>query len=130
MRRIAPALIAAALLAGCGGEEATTPRSAGLANLTIRVDEDGAKGAPARELQLTCDKPADSAACKTAAELTRADLAPTPGDQACTQIFGGPETATITGTLRGDSVDARFSRSDGCEIQRWKQVEPLLAEVR
>ena len=51
-------------------------------------------------------------------------------DTACTQIFGGPETATIKGTIRGEPVDAKFSRSDGCEIERWKRVEPLLAEVR
>ena len=31
-----------------------------------------------------------------------------PSDTACTQIFGGPETATIKGTIRGDAVDASF----------------------
>ena len=62
--------------------------------------------------------------------MSARDLAPTPGDTACTQLFGGPETATIKGTIRGEAVDATFSRSDGCEIERWKRVEALLAEVR
>src|SRR4051812_48163282 len=132
MRRSAPALLAAAaLFAACGSDEPSSPDStAGLANLTVTLDNDGAKGAPAKQLKLSCEKPTDSQACKTVATITTRDLAPTPANMACTQIFGGPETATITGTLRGSSVNARFSRSDGCELQRWKRVQPLLAEVR
>jgi hypothetical protein len=49
---------------------------------------------------------------------------------ACTQIYGGPEEASITGTIRGQRIDATFKRTDGCEITRWKKVEPLLDEVR
>ena len=45
---------------------------------------------------------------------------------ACTQQFGGPETATVTGTFRGEKVNARFSRENGCEISRWQKVEELL----
>ena len=131
MRRSAPALIAAAaLLAACGTDEPAASTNTGLANLTVKLDNDGPKGAPAKELKLTCDKATDSQACKTVATITRQDLAPTPSGMMCTQIFAGPETATITGTLRGSAVDARFSRRDGCEVQRWKRVEPLLAEVR
>jgi hypothetical protein len=129
MRRSAPALLAAALIfAACGSDEPSTSR--GLANLTVSVDNDGPKGQPAKELQLSCEKATDSPACTTVAAITQHDLAPTPSNQACTQIFGGPETATITGTLRGNAVHARFSRSDGCEIQRWQRVQPLLAAVR
>lgn len=47
-------------------------------------------------------------------------------DVACTQIYGGPETATVTGELDGEEVDATFSRSDGCEIARWDVAAPLL----
>ena len=39
-------------------------------------------------------------------------------------------TATIKGTIRGNPVDASFSRADGCEIERWARVEPLLSHVR
>jgi len=131
MRRIAAALVIASAIAACG-EDGTpaTPGDATLANLVVRVDDDGDGASPARELRLDCKAPTDSPACGAAAGVSARDLAPTPGDTACTTIFGGPETASIRGTLRGDAVDATFSRSDGCEIDRWTRVEDLLAEVR
>ena len=51
---------------------------------------------------------------------------PTPGNVACTQQYGGPQTATVEGTLRGDPVSAEFSRVNGCEIARWRDAAPLL----
>ena len=39
---------------------------------------------------------------------------------------GGPQVAVVTGTYRGRGVEARFSRTDGCEISRWKSMAPLL----
>lgn len=44
----------------------------------------------------------------------------------CTQQFGGPQTATISGTIDGRPVDGSFSLSDGCEIDRWNTLAPLL----
>lgn len=44
----------------------------------------------------------------------------------CTQLYGGPETAVVTGTLNGNEVDASFSRDNGCSIDRWAMFEPLL----
>jgi hypothetical protein len=133
MRRFALGLLVAASLAGCGSDEGT--QAAGttgtLANLVVTVDDDGARGAQQpRELKLDCAKPTDSQACGAAAGVSAADLRKTPGDTACTQIFGGPEEATIKGEIRGDPVDATFKRSDGCEISRWDHVKALLAEVR
>jgi hypothetical protein len=46
--------------------------------------------------------------------------------QACTQIYGGPETARIRGTIEGREVDRRLSRTDGCKIAEWDRVAPLL----
>jgi hypothetical protein len=123
------ALICAAALAACGSEQAAAPGE--LADIVVRVDEDGAKGPDAaRELKLQCQAPGESEACGAAAGVSDADLAPPAGDQACTQLYGGPQTASISGTLRGEHVDARFSRTDGCEIARWEHVRPLLGEVR
>ena len=122
----------AASFAACGSEgEAAAPSGGGIADVVVRVDDDGAKGPDgARELTLKCATPAQSTACGAAAGVSTADLAPTAGDKACTQIYGGPQTASITGTLRGEHVDARFKRTDGCEIARWEHVQPLLSEVR
>jgi hypothetical protein len=119
-------------LAACGSDEPTpaTPGDATLATLTITIDHDGPKGTPAKQLKLNCHAPIDSRACGAAAGVSAADLAPTPADRACTEIFGGPQTASIKGTIRGNPVDATFSRRDGCEIARWERVQDLLAEVR
>ena len=132
MRFAAPLFIAVVALAGCGSDDPnpSAPGQDQLAQLVITVDDDGEGGAAARELELTCAEPTDSTACGAVAGVSARDLAPTPSDTACTQLFGGPETATIKGQIRGEDVDATFSRSDGCEIERWKRVEPLLAEVR
>ena len=83
-----------------------------------------------RRSSSTARHPTDSQACGAAAGISAADLAPTPPGTACTQLFGGPEVATIKGTIRGESVDAQFSRNDGCEIERWAKVEPLLSQVK
>lgn len=47
-------------------------------------------------------------------------------DRICTQQYGGPRVAVVTGTFRGRDVDSRFSLTDGCEIARWRTMAPLL----
>lgn len=49
-----------------------------------------------------------------------------PPDTACTMIFGGPEQATVVGKVDGEQVDAAFERSNGCELDRWDRLAPLL----
>jgi len=116
-------------LAACG-DEAKSAGSADATKLTVRVDGDGSGPTKVRTLDLTCAEGDKDGACAAAANLSAADLAPTPANTACTQIYGGPETASITGTLNGEPVDAKFSRTDGCEIKRWDAAAPLLDEVR
>ncbi|MFJ8586200.1 SSI family serine proteinase inhibitor [Streptomyces sp. NPDC093595] len=53
-------------------------------------------------------------------------FAPVAQDRMCTMQHGGDATARITGTWHGQQVDARFDRSNGCEIQRWDTLEPVL----
>jgi hypothetical protein len=120
--RIALALVALALLAGCGeddeppGGPAPGPE---LAALEITVD--------GKSQVVNCDTPDESPECRTVADLDPAVFEPTPGDTACTQQYGGPEKARVLGTLRGDQVDASFSRENGCEINRWEAASKLLA---
>ncbi len=119
-------LLAACGTAGSGGSPGSP--SAGLTRLTVTARE--SPTAPAQTWTLTCDPaggnhPDPVAAC--AALAAAADpFAPTPPDQACTMIDGGPQTATIVGTYRGVSVTASYSRSNGCEIARWDAVAPVL----
>lgn len=79
-------------------------------------------GAPVGDSAL----PDPSAACDVLAingDLIMAE----PADGAmCTQLYGGPETAVVTGTLDGKAVNASFSRENGCAIDRWAMFEPLL----
>jgi hypothetical protein len=115
MRSLALALLTAAALAACGSD---SPSAAPTTNLVVRVDPDGANGPkPAKEARLR------------ATSLTPRDLAATPPGRACTEIYGGPQTATIKGTLKGEPVDARFSRTDGCQIARWQRVRAVLARA-
>jgi hypothetical protein len=120
--------LATLVVAGCGDDEDEQPAAPApaLADLTVRVDRDGRGGAAPREARVRCEAPADSAACRAAAALKPRDLAPVPRDVACTLQYGGPDTATLKGTLRGEAVDARFSRENGCEISRWEAAAPLL----
>lgn len=45
-----------------------------------------------------------------------------PVDQACTEIYGGPDVATISGTLGDNPVDAVVDRTNGCGISDWDQT--------
>lgn len=49
-----------------------------------------------------------------------------PTDRVCTEIYGGPDTATISGTIDGSSVDTVIDRTNGCGISEWDE---LLADV-
>ncbi|MCT9005427.1 SSI family serine proteinase inhibitor [Streptomyces sp. NPDC054766] len=57
-------------------------------------------------------------------------FAPVPPDTLCTMEYGGPATAHVTGTWAGRPVDARYDRSNGCEISRWNALMPLLPGAR
>jgi hypothetical protein len=47
-------------------------------------------------------------------------------DRICTQQYGGPQVAVVKGWFRGRKVLSHFSRTDGCEIARWRSMTPLL----
>jgi Subtilisin inhibitor-like len=65
--------------------------------------------------------PKAAAACRKLAQLG-AWYAPIPEGTACTQVFGGPETARVTGRYRGRRLWIAFQRRNGCEIARWTRV--------
>ena len=99
-------------------------------SLHITVWPSGAGNPGKHEYTLRCAPaggtlPHPAAACRSLLRL-RTPFAPTPRGSACTQIYGGPQTALVTGRLRGRLVRARFSRKDGCEIARWNRVRFLL----
>lgn len=42
-----------------------------------------------------------------------------PSDRVCTEIYGGPDEASITGTLDEQPVDVVITRNNGCGIDDW-----------
>lgn len=83
-----------------------------------------------RTFSLTCDPPGGDHpdAADACAELAALEdpFAPVPPNLACTEIYGGPQRAKVTGTYRGEPVTAKFNRTDGCEIARWDAHAELL----
>ena len=125
--RFAAVLVACLALAACGEDEEEPAAPAGsLADLTVTVDPDGEGSRPARRATIRCESAEDSAVCRVVAQVPPKAFEPTPGNVACTQQYGGPQTATVEGTLRGDPVSAEFSRVNGCEIARWRDAALLL----
>jgi hypothetical protein len=47
-------------------------------------------------------------------------------DRMCTEIYGGPDVATIVGTFDDDVVDTTADRANGCGIDEWDR---LFAEI-
>lgn len=71
--------------------------------------------------------PRPEAAC-AALKNNAALLSPVPKskDVACTEQYGGPQTATVTGIVDDTPVDATFARTNGCEIGAWNAAQDVL----
>jgi hypothetical protein len=95
-------------------------------SLHVTVWPNGPDHTPTQTYTLRCAPlggtlPRRAAACRQLARL-KAPFAGTPKNLACTEIYGGPQEALVTGRFRGLLVRARFNRRDGCEIDRWNRV--------
>ena len=143
------------LLAGCGGGDAggdsagdsgsgdtatpstpaaTTGPDGGTAaqggiELTVAVDLAG--DGEVTTWTLRCDPPAGDhpdpvGACAQLSALGTGAFDPPAADAVCTQLYGGPQTARVSGTVAGEPVDAQFSRTDGCAIARWDRLAPIV----
>lgn len=125
-------------LAACSTTAATPPTpspsgsgSPAATDLTVTVSN----GKDERTFTVTCDPaggthPNPASACDflTLAHNWGQDpFAPTPKNQACAEIYGGPATAKVTGSWNGRAVDATFNRVDSCAIDRWNNAVALLA---
>ena len=87
----------------------------------IRCEDDQSELEGASELN-----PMRACAALTDAAVRDRLLEGPPVDRMCTQVYGGPETATIRGSLDGRPVDTVVRRNDGCGINDW---DNLLADV-
>ena len=128
-------LIAAYLLPAAA--DATGTGTASAAGLALRFSVTEAPATTPQTATLTCLGTRENATgylqqapgegCQQAQQLTDLLLnAPDP-ERICTQIYGGPQTATVQGTVNGRWVRRAFSRTNGCELADWGQMGPLLA---
>jgi Subtilisin inhibitor-like len=97
--------------------------------LTITIWPQGLDG-PSQRWTLRCgpvggDHPARVAACSKLSSLS-SPFRPVPKDAVCTEIYGGPNVARVTGRYRARRIWVQFRLVNGCEISRWKRVQPLL----
>lgn len=115
---------------GAGGSTPSSLPSApsGPADLTIVVDDGSGRRTT---WTLTCDPaggthPQPEQACAVLGAAGGTALPPVSADTICSQQYGGPETATITGTWREATVSAEITLKDGCQIGRWTALRGLL----
>jgi hypothetical protein len=126
MRAIATVTGLALLLAA----GAAAAGSAGGTSLRIVYRADGSR--PAKVTwTLRCEPtggtlPTRAAACAALARRGAATLAPVPAATACTEIYGGPQVALVTGKVDGRRVWVKLRRDNGCEIDRWERNRFLL----
>jgi hypothetical protein len=119
------------LISGCsafpGGDDSGSgrPETPSATEIVVTVWPQGQ--GRSRRWTLRCDPVGGSLprAATACGQLTPAALQPLPRDTICTQIYGGPQRARVRGRIDDRAVDARFSRSNGCEIHRWDSVRFL-----
>jgi hypothetical protein len=106
-------------------------------DLTIRLTE--APGGPQHTFRLEASGgtpgagstlPDPAAALEVLQRFGEDIFFPKPGPpKMCTQQYGGPQVAVVTGRFMDREVHSTFSRTDGCEIARWRAMAPLLGGV-
>ena len=148
MRIVWPLLTLVLLTAGCAGPSgdggtaaagSPTDGAGGAAgvsraenDLVVRVD--AGDGSAPRSWTLACLGSADGthpdaeAACAHL-EGRNDPFAPLPDDVACTEQYGGPQSAHVAGLWGGRPVDLELTRVDGCRIGQWDSLVPLLPVV-
>jgi hypothetical protein len=101
--------------------------------LTIVVWPQGTDG-PSDRWTLRCGPtggtlPARVASCRKLSSLAN-PFRPIPKDAVCTDIYGGPQVARVTGRYKGRRIWVQVQRRNGCEIARWDRLRPLLPSGR
>jgi hypothetical protein len=101
-------------------------------DLVVQVDK--GDGSAPESWTLTCVGTAegthpDAAAACAHLQDTAEPFAPIPADVACTEQYGGPQSAHIAGLWGGEPVELEVTRVDGCRISQWDGLVPLLPAV-
>ena len=103
-----------------GATTASRARQAGVGDqLAVRVDPDGKGPEPARQAEIAAMRTATARAARPRRACARPTSSRHPADVACTEQFGGPQTAKVYGSL-----DRRAHRGD-LRPQRRLRDRPL-----
>ena len=128
------AMMALVMFAACGGDEPIGGGPYPVADLEVVVDHPDRNTISYRitclgdTATITGDVDLDEhAACEALSRpQVQQRLAEGPTDEICTEQYGGPDTATITGTIDETPVDTVVDRTNGCGISDW---DDLLANL-
>jgi hypothetical protein len=128
--RIAIVITALIAAVGCGAGTAAESASPAATDLKITVWPDGRAEGDAKTYTLRCSPaagtlPRVATACSKLVKLPR-PFGPVSRNAVCTEQYGGPQQALVTGKFDGRSVWAMFSATNGCQISRAKRVAFLL----
>ncbi|MEO5576125.1 MAG: SSI family serine proteinase inhibitor [Gaiellaceae bacterium] len=125
------ALLSATLIAavGCGAGQGASGSTPGT-NLAISIWPEGRGTGVPTKWTLRCDPaggtlPRRAAACRQLYGLTR-PFAPPRKDLACTDLYGGPQQAVISGMYRGSRISTVLGMRNGCEISRAEKLAFLV----
>ncbi|SCC39019.1 Subtilisin inhibitor-like [Arthrobacter sp. NIO-1057] len=121
-------LLLAAVTSSCAAQSSTTTQS----TLEITIKADGSNISARYTLECLGAEASQTGTLPNASEACekldqRPDLVAPRLDPstACTEIYGGPQRAEVSGILNGQSIHSEFSRSNGCLISQWNDAEFL-----
>jgi Subtilisin inhibitor-like len=128
--RVAVAIAALVAAVGCGAGSSATTATSSRTSLTITVWPEGRAEADANKWTVRC-APAGGTlsraaeACRKLAAMPN-PFAPPRKDVACTEQYGGPQQAVVSGTYQARRVWIALAARNGCEISRWKRLAFLV----
>lgn len=103
--------------------------------LTVQLFPDGSTagsqyslGCAAAEPIGESQAPDPQAACQTIHEHPQILTPQRGGNRMCTEIYGGPSKAIVSGTLNGKEFSTEFTRNNGCYIDEWDTLASLLGQ--
>ena len=126
--RIGVVIAVLAIVVGCGAGASSS--ATGSTDLRIALWPEGQGKGDVQRWTLRCAPaggtvPRAATACAKLNEM-QSPFAPLRKDLQCTQIYGGPQEAVVSGTFRGNRIWVKLTARDGCQIARAKKLAFLV----